>query len=253
MDCFAASSPYSFDFLANRRFDLISALPTELSVYIFQFLDLPAMIATMQVQRSWYWLYKSDKRLRTTFKRRMQERQQARKRLIRKFRAKNGPLSARPQHKRKQATFTAKCSAQEGIKCFRVWRFQSNLVQLLTKNYYNILKNILFALHTALTTFINLKNYTLYLPILNKRLTHTKTWLLLLLNSEWPFNQWHKQYTSHIGGNAFYALRTSFLFSLYLRFIPHHRGITKMPSTHNAAFCRFASVQCTTRTSYIWD
>lgn len=121
MAFFVPNSTYSFEFLNDRRFDVISALPAELSIYIFQFLDPASMIAAMQVQRSWYWLYKSSKRLRRTLKRKVRERKAAKQFFMREFRVRSSNhCSHRLERKRKQSVFTSKYSRHEDIKCLRV-------------------------------------------------------------------------------------------------------------------------------------
>ena len=65
-----------------RNFDIISALPVELSTSIFRMLDPPSMFAAMRVSRRWYRLYRADRPLRSALKKKVIERRRRHKELI---------------------------------------------------------------------------------------------------------------------------------------------------------------------------
>ncbi|KAL6954644.1 hypothetical protein U1Q18_043497 [Sarracenia purpurea var. burkii] len=63
------------------KFDIISALPLEISTTIFRMLDPSAMKAALTVRRNWYHIYQSDSALRRIFRRRVRQRIRERQRL----------------------------------------------------------------------------------------------------------------------------------------------------------------------------
>ena len=56
------------------RFDIISALPLEISSMIFRMLNPSAMKAALTVSKNWYWIYQSDPALPVIFRRRVRRR-----------------------------------------------------------------------------------------------------------------------------------------------------------------------------------
>ena len=65
-----------------RNFDIISALPVEISTSIFRMLDPTSMFAAMRVSRRWYRLYRADRPLRHALKKKVIERRRRYKELI---------------------------------------------------------------------------------------------------------------------------------------------------------------------------
>ena len=63
------------------RFDIISALPLEISTMIFRMLDPSGMQAALTVRRNWYHIYQSDPALGRIFRRRVRQKIRERQRL----------------------------------------------------------------------------------------------------------------------------------------------------------------------------
>ena len=60
--------------IGERRFDIISKLPPEIATTIFRMLDPSSMYSGMQVCRTWYNLYRSDRPLRRALRENVRER-----------------------------------------------------------------------------------------------------------------------------------------------------------------------------------
>ncbi|KAL6954645.1 hypothetical protein U1Q18_043498 [Sarracenia purpurea var. burkii] len=63
------------------KFDIISALPLEISTMIFRMLDPSAKKADLTVRRNWYHINQSDSALRRIFRRRVRQKIRERQRL----------------------------------------------------------------------------------------------------------------------------------------------------------------------------
>ena len=87
------------------RFDIISALPLEISSMIFRMLDPSAMQAALTVRKNWYWIYQSDPALPVIFRRRVRRRIRERNRFAKYL------TTARPKRK-------AKPKAEKKRKCW---------------------------------------------------------------------------------------------------------------------------------------
>ena len=68
--------------IGERRFDIISMLPPEISTTIFRMLDPGSMHSSMQVCKTWYNLYRSDRPLRRTLRQKVREQKERRRLLI---------------------------------------------------------------------------------------------------------------------------------------------------------------------------
>ena len=68
--------------IGERRFDIISMLPPEISTTIFRMLDPSSMHSSMQVCKTWYNLYRSDRPLRRTLRQKVREQKERRRLLI---------------------------------------------------------------------------------------------------------------------------------------------------------------------------
>ena len=68
--------------IGDGRFDMISRLPPEISTAIFGLLDPDSMHSCMQVSKTWYTLYRSDRLLRRNLKRKVRKRREQRRLLI---------------------------------------------------------------------------------------------------------------------------------------------------------------------------
>jgi len=73
---------HSHTLTENQNFDIISALPVEISTSIFRLLDPKSMFAAMRVSRRWYRLYRTDRLLRSALKKKVIERRRRYKELI---------------------------------------------------------------------------------------------------------------------------------------------------------------------------
>lgn len=69
----------------DRKFDIISALPVEISTSIFRMLDPTSMMAAMQVSKRWHRLYRADRPLKRALKRKVLERRRQHVEFIHNF------------------------------------------------------------------------------------------------------------------------------------------------------------------------
>ena len=69
----------------DRKFDIIAALPVEISTSIFQMLDSSSMMAAMQVSRQWHQLYRADRPLRRALKKKVLEQRRRNVEFIHNF------------------------------------------------------------------------------------------------------------------------------------------------------------------------
>lgn len=68
--------------IGDRRFDIISKLPLEISTTIFGLLHPSSMHSCMRVCKTWYTLYRSDRRLRRALKHKIRQRREQKRLLI---------------------------------------------------------------------------------------------------------------------------------------------------------------------------
>lgn len=73
---------YSPTVRTGRVFDIISALPVEISTSIFRMLDPTSMFSAMRVSKRWYRLYRADHPLRRALKNKVLERRRKNMELI---------------------------------------------------------------------------------------------------------------------------------------------------------------------------
>ena len=69
----------------SRNFDIISALPVEISTSIFRMLDPSSMMAAIQVSKRWYHLYRADRPLRRALKKKVLEQRRRNVEFIHNF------------------------------------------------------------------------------------------------------------------------------------------------------------------------
>ena len=69
----------------DGKFDIISALPVEISSSIFRMLDPSSMFASMRVSQRWYRLYRADRPLRRALKQKVLERRRRHMEFIHNF------------------------------------------------------------------------------------------------------------------------------------------------------------------------
>ncbi|KAL6952581.1 hypothetical protein U1Q18_046555 [Sarracenia purpurea var. burkii] len=85
----------------ENNFDIISALPLEISTMIFRLLDPAAMNAAMLVRKNWYSIYQSDPIIKRFLRRRVRRSTRERYRLAGLAAPKRRTRQSRDENKRR--------------------------------------------------------------------------------------------------------------------------------------------------------